>query len=160
MGKMFSRMARNSPFRCNFEKIRMRKVHIGRLTMIRCALQSYDSDAFSNGSNFRIRHIGADIKVFKVAIQAQTVNTCQFEWTLMLRFWIYLATSKASMSAPKCRIRKFDPLLEASGTRPSSARRISVTWHIQSAISAFFWNSERNEEFQVDEVRQMLTFWA
>ena len=46
----------------------MKKVHIGRVTLIQSALQKYDPDASNGVSNLRIRHFGADIEAYEVAI--------------------------------------------------------------------------------------------
>ena len=56
------------------------------------------------------------------------------------------ATSKAAMSAPKCRKMKFDPPLDAPGSRLSSARRINIERQILECITSILWKSEQKSK--------------
>ena len=57
------------------------------------------------------------------------------------------ATSKAPMSAPKCRICKFDPAFDAPGSGLSSALRISAVRHTYDRMVSFLWTLGKNSHF-------------
>ena len=54
-----------------------------------------------------------------------------------------MATSKASMSAPKCRKMKFDPPFDAPGPGLPSARRINIVRQTREAITNFCENDRK-----------------
>ena len=48
------------------------------------------------------------------------------------------ATSKAAMSAPECRICKFDPPFDAPGSGLSSALQINILRQTRERVDAFY----------------------
>ena len=103
-------------FRVNFHKTVVIRASVCRTILIRRALESPDSGESNGGSNFIFRHFYADLVAFEVT-----------GWRRISNLAIgHPATSKAAMSAPKCRKMKFDPPLDAPGSGLSSARRINI----------------------------------
>ena len=56
------------------------------------------------------------------------------------------ATSKVSMSAPKCRKVKFYTPMDAPGLRLFRARRISIVWQTLERVATGLWKSEQKSK--------------
>ena len=99
---------------------------------IRTSLKSADPGASNGGSNSIFRHFGADTDAFGVPD----------DW---LKFEIlgHPPTSKAAMSAPKCRKVKFDPPLDAQGSALSSALRMNTIRQTRERTT-ILWTSKKS----------------
>ena len=118
-----------------------------RRILIRRALESPDPGASNGGSNVVIRHSGADMVALEVAGWPRISNLSkEITW---LRFEIlgHQATSKATTSAPKCRISTFDPPFDAPGSGLSSALRINIVRHTCDRMAHFLWTLDKNCHF-------------
>ena len=120
-------------FFSEFQKIAVIRSSVCRTILIRNALESPDSGASNGGSNFILRHFGADMGAFKVAGWPRI--SADFE------ILDHPAILKTAMSAPTCRIW-FEPPLDASRSRFSSELRIRGVRHtttVRWQVFCEFW---------------------
>ena len=117
------------------------------------ALESPDPGASNGGSDFQIRHFGAEMAAIEVAGWPRISNLSQVIERPKFVILNRPATSNASMSAPKCRICKFDPPFDAPGSELSSALRISVVRQaydrMPCAYTIFFEKTSSNSQFRI-----------